>query len=144
MRRLVLVGCGKAKRPTPCAAKDLYIGNLFAAQLTLAKHYSADVFILSAKYGLLRLHDIVAPYELKLTDLPRAERAAWAERVAREVDAMIEDTTTVTILASEAYAAIGPLLRTPYVETPLKGLSMGQRLRFISQTTNPRKVSDAK
>lgn len=67
-RQLVVIACGAAKLDRPAPAADLYVGSYFrlakAAALQLADRHS--VRVLSAKHGLLRLDDVVAPYDLTL------------------------------------------------------------------------------
>ena len=79
-----IVPCGANKQTTPVAARDLYISNHF--QQTLAKveaeaaESEAEVFILSAGYGLLRLDDVVAPYDTKMGDSDCVSAATITEQ----------------------------------------------------------------
>ena len=74
----IFISCGKKKRSHTCYAKDLYIGRFFNAQkryaLKLANNDESKIFILSAKYGLLRMRDIISPYNLKITDLKKTSK----------------------------------------------------------------------
>ena len=63
MKRIVLIYCVKTKLDHPTKAEDLYISNLFKNYLAYARYIKPDlVFILSAKYGLLKLDEQIAPY----------------------------------------------------------------------------------
>lgn len=75
--RIALIGCGKLKAPSACAAKDLYTGPLFRTARTYAEKNCDGWLILSAKYGLLEPDRIIEPYELKLTDLRMNARETW-------------------------------------------------------------------
>jgi hypothetical protein len=65
---IIVIPCGAAKRKQPSPAYALYQGSYFKACLLWALSVSSKdrVFILSAKHGLLRLTDVVAPYDLKM------------------------------------------------------------------------------
>ena len=62
---IVIVGCGARKRLYPCRAVEMYCGQYFLAcwaeAVTLAE---GNVYILSAKYGLLLPGKVIAPYDL--------------------------------------------------------------------------------
>lgn len=60
----VFISCGKIKAKQPCMAKDMYQGINFQRYLFWARLLADDehIFILSAKYGLLRLMDKIEPY----------------------------------------------------------------------------------
>jgi len=62
--KIVLVSCVKSKRCNRCKASDMYISLLFTKMMTYARSLKPKcIFILSAKYGLLKLDDIIDPYE---------------------------------------------------------------------------------
>jgi len=67
---VIIVACGSKKRNEPSRARDLYAGPYFRAALSyaLAVAPARDVFILSAKYGLVGLNEVIAPYDKKLGD----------------------------------------------------------------------------
>ena len=67
---MVIIPCGKAKKVTsvPVQAWTLYTGGYFKTLLNLAIRLDKDVRILSAGYGLLKLNDMVLPYELKINN----------------------------------------------------------------------------
>lgn len=71
MKRIILISCVKTKLDHPAKAEDLYISDLFVKNLTFARKLKPDyIFILSAKYGLLKLNDRIAPYEKTLNQMP--------------------------------------------------------------------------
>ncbi|MCB1517588.1 MAG: hypothetical protein KDJ19_08255 [Hyphomicrobiaceae bacterium] len=59
-----VIACSKAKSLTPVPAGELYTSSRFRNQLKIAKHFSDQVFVLSAKYGILGLDETVAPYDV--------------------------------------------------------------------------------
>lgn len=62
---VIFIPCCKQKRSRACKARDLYSSNLFQKQLEFALKEAGEgsVFILSAKYGIVGLDDILEPYE---------------------------------------------------------------------------------
>lgn len=64
----VVIPCGAEKLTTSAKAADMYIGSMFKDALTTARGIVSDenIFILSAKYGLVRLDQVIEPYDVKL------------------------------------------------------------------------------
>ncbi len=68
--KIALISCVSKKLTTKAKAKakELYISTLFKLSLKFAfKIKSDNIFILSAKYGLLELEDEISPYNQTLT-----------------------------------------------------------------------------
>ncbi|EPX62562.1 hypothetical protein D187_008750 [Cystobacter fuscus DSM 2262] len=134
-RRMALVGCGKEKLPRPAPARELYTGPLFRAALAVAEaEFGADVWILSAKHGLVDLDEDMAPYDLALGELSATERAAWARDVIRDLtDDDHGSPAHLTVYAGAPYvdALRGHLPRSWSLEDPLAGLGQGQRLSWL-------------
>jgi hypothetical protein len=70
MEKLVIIPCGGAKLTEPAPAADIYIGSMFADTLRTARTMTSDenIRILSAKHGLMKLDEIVEPYNVKMGD----------------------------------------------------------------------------
>ena len=82
MKKIVLISCVKSKLKYPAKAKDLYTSTLFQSNLQYAYQLKPDaIYILSAKYGLLDLDQIIAPYEMTLNTMTEAEKKGWSRRV---------------------------------------------------------------
>jgi len=66
--KIVIISCGKKKLTRPAAAGELYIGSYFIMLLSYALTIAPakNVFVLSAKHGLVRLDDRLEPYGLKM------------------------------------------------------------------------------
>lgn len=128
---LVLIGCGSAKHPYPCQAKDLYTGGLFRAHWTYASTLRATIRILSAEHGLVHPRTILAPYNTKLSTLPVKARKAWAERVGADIVAMVPPGGTIVVLAGSAYRAFQEHTQGRTIFDPFEGLPLGKRLQAI-------------
>lgn len=132
--RIALIGCGKQKAATTCAARAMYRSQLFQASLRWALLHCNRVFILSAKHGLLDLDTRVEPYD---ETLPRAkaDREAWGTRVGAQIVAAVgEIEATLVVLFGEKYAdAISfdsPEWEYGWAE-PLRGKQIGERLAWF-------------
>jgi len=64
----IIITCGKKKSITISRAEFMYVGSHFKDCLKWAKskEKNDNIYILSAKYGLLKLSDIIKPYDLKM------------------------------------------------------------------------------
>jgi hypothetical protein len=64
---VVLLSCVKSKLTHCCRAGDMYTSPLFRKMMAYAESLRPKrIFILSAKYGLLRPDDLIEPYEQTL------------------------------------------------------------------------------
>lgn len=81
----MVISCGYKKRTHPCQAWQMYIGSYFRAMLRYALSVAdrERIYILLAKYGLLRLTDPIEPYNLKMGMPGSIAAAAIAEQAER-------------------------------------------------------------
>ena len=134
MKRIVLISCVKTKLDHPAKAEDLYISDLFVKNLAYAKKLKPDyIFILSAKYGLVKLNDRIAPYEKTLNQMPVHERRVWASGVVSELRKYADlEQDEFIILAGEKYREfILPYMRN--YKIPFEGLSFGNQLKALKK-----------
>jgi hypothetical protein len=136
---VVLIGCTKAKHGGPgdvLPAVTLYRASpLFRASLAYARRPAA-IWVLSARYGLVGLHERVPHYQFCLADQPAAYREVWARQVAARFAAAHPCPGRAVFLVGAAYTdPLRPLLEAAgwTVAEPLRGLSIGQRLRWLRQ-----------
>ena len=127
---LVIVGCGAGKLDHPAPASALYTGQHFRlclrAALALADH--RRVLILSARYGLVGLPDVIAPYDLSIGQ-PGAVGAAL---VARQADARGLADAAPVVLAAARYADVCRAV-WPTVAAPLAGLGIGRQRAALAR-----------
>ena len=82
MKRIALLSCVSKKLDHPAPAAELYTSPLFRLSLAYARQLHPDaIHILSARYGLVDLDEVIVPYDVTLNTMPAAERRAWAQRV---------------------------------------------------------------
>jgi hypothetical protein len=67
---ILLVACSRRKLKTRLAvpARLLYRGPAFGIALKIAARYGLELYILSAKYGIIRGDDLITTYDQKLTE----------------------------------------------------------------------------
>lgn len=134
--RVVLVSCVKTKGPAPALARDLYTSPLFRGMRRYAERHAAAWYILSAKYGVVRPDEVIAPYEQTLKKMAKRDRAEWADRVQRALLDVLPPGATVVFLAGEWYREeLIPFLeqRGFTVSVPMTGLAFGPQLRWLKE-----------
>ena len=121
--RIVLIPCVSQKLPQRVKVKDLYISTLFKINLKYAEKLNPDdIFVLSAKHGLLPLEKEIEPYNETLNNMRSVEIKQWANLVPEQIN---EVCTIVEIelifLANVKYSKyLLPYIQNPQV--PLEGL----------------------
>jgi hypothetical protein len=78
--RVGLVGCSASKREGIHKARDLYLGAFFRHALPIALGSCDEVWILSARHGLLHLEHATASYDEQLPTRQR-DRGFWGNGV---------------------------------------------------------------
>ena len=133
-KRIVLIACASQKLSRRAKAEDLYTSPLFRLNLNYAKKLRPDdIFILSAKHGLLPLHRKINPYEKPLNTMRTAEIKAWADKVLGQLEQICPVNETAFIfLAGEKYRRyLLPHLRNTKI--PLAGLTIGKQLQKLKK-----------
>ena len=134
MKHILLIACVSKKQSTTCKARDLYISPLFKKNLTYALSLNADqVFILSAKYGLVGLDEIIEPYEQTLYSMSVHTVRAWANRVLIQLGQHANLSSDFFILlAGQNYRKyLVPKIKN--YEIPFEGLRIGEHLQRLTQ-----------
>jgi hypothetical protein len=90
--------------------------------------------ILSAKYGLVRPGQVLAPYDETLNKMKIAERRAWATRVMVQMDDLMPSVRTVVVFAGLRYREflMEYMSQRWTVEVPLKGLRIGKQMQWLA------------
>lgn len=136
-RPLYLIACSATKLDHAAPARELYTGQAF--RFAMAAAADGEVFILSALHGLVHPSQVIEPYNVTLSELPAAERAAWCARVAEQLEPYAG--RRVIVLAGANYAAACAQL--PRAEYPLAGLGIGQQLAALkAMGTEPTEPAD--
>ena len=132
--KIVLIACVSKKKSRKCKAKDLYDSPWFRLAYRYAQSLNPDqVFILSAKYGLVNPHTEIEPYETTLNTMSDRDITAWANRVMEALRKQTSvDKDTFIILAGESYRKnlVGQLRNC---QVPMKGLRIGEQLKWLKE-----------
>jgi hypothetical protein len=142
VRRLVLVACVAKKASAPCTARNLYQSPWFQKARRYAEGHGDYWRILSAGHGLVHPYQELSPYDVRMSDLSAEERREWAASVLDDLlwDARLnlKRGDRVAILAGVQYRQyLEPALkrRGMKVTVPMKGLGIGEQLRWLNQHT---------
>lgn len=132
MNRVVLIACASQKVERAALAKDFYISPLFRANLAYARSLSPEeIFILSAKYGLVDLEQTLVPYDVTLNKMSEVQVRDWAGKVLEQLCAKIDlESTEIIFLAGEKYRKY-LLPHLPHTLVPLAGLGIGKQLQWL-------------
>jgi len=133
VRRIVLIACAAQKRRHLTKARELSVSPLFKKNLRYAERLAPDqIYILSAKYGLLGLEDEVQPYDLTLNAMPADEVKYWATQVLKQLAqrADLQRDQFVFLAGAKYRRYLVPHMA--HVEVPFEGLSIGKQLRSLS------------
>lgn len=73
--KIAILPCSQRKAKVSCSAGNMYKSNLFVLRRRYAKEVLGcdEIYVLSAKYGLIDLDKIIEPYDTKLETLSEEE-----------------------------------------------------------------------
>ncbi len=132
-KKIVLIACSQSQLPSRAAVKDLFISPLFRYNLQYAERLNPDlVFILSAKYGLLELDEVIDPYDVAIAKkTPHDEQVTWSNGVLKQLKEQCSlKNDEFVFLAGDNYRK--HLL--PHIDTytvPMTGLRIGEMLKYL-------------
>ena len=99
MERIALVACVKEKLKQSTSAVKMYTEESFKLWIRDAKARNVDhIYILSGKYGLLELDEIIEPYDLNLSHQDASYIVNWKNNVILRLKAMHQLTDTHAII----------------------------------------------
>lgn len=133
MSKYIFIACSKKKSQKPCKAKDMYLGDLFKKSYQYGKSLGGEIYILSAKYGLLNPEDYIDPYNITLNNMTDRERKRWAYKVIKQCEKQgIYFNDKIIFLCGSNYRKY---LQIKYRNSicPLKGMGIGEQLAFLNE-----------
>lgn len=142
MKDVYLISCTKSKQNRTCKAEEMYMPSTkFRASLAYAENRvnsrTEQIFILSAKYGLLELDEIIETYDETLFGKPQAECDGWGSQVVKGLSSRFNlAETNFVILAGSSY--VNPLVgKLEHITTPLKGMPMAESISWLQRHQKP-------
>ena len=134
MAKVVLISCVSKKLHHKSKAQDLYVSPLFKKNLQYAKSLNSDnIFILSAKYGLLRLNEEIEPYDKTLNKMRSNEIKEWANSVLNQLKKStdIENDEFIFLAGNNYRKFLFPHIK--HYNIPIQGLSIGKQLQWLTK-----------
>ncbi|SFI86960.1 hypothetical protein SAMN04487775_107134 [Treponema bryantii] len=136
MKTFILISCCKTKLPYSAPAEQLYQSASFIKSLAYAKSLNPnEIFILSALHHLVKLNDILDPYNVCLKDFTATDKKEWASVVKTELSqyADLLNDNFIILAGKDYYSDLIPYLN--HYSLPLEHLSMGNRLQWLDEHT---------
>jgi hypothetical protein len=135
-KKIVLISCVSQKLPHRAKARDLYVSTLFKLNLKYANSLSPnEIYVLSAKHGLLELEREIEPYEQTLNNMRTAEIKEWANNVLQQLRsvASLEEAEFIFLAGDKYRKYLLPHIKNAVV--PLEGLRIGEQLQRLKELT---------
>lgn len=130
-----VVACSKTKLTRRAPARELYTSPLFRMSLEYALARCDQVFIASARHGLVTLDTVLEPYDETLTGKPAHVRDAWGFAACRQLIGLRPATETTGLFVLAGFAYTSPIRRhldeRYTLIDALHGMQIGQRLHFL-------------
>lgn len=104
LKTLVILACSQKKATKPVPARDLYLGSLFKLGRKFAEVHHFDYVILSAKYGLLRPEQVIAPYDQRIANISDVRRIR--EMVITPLKAILASYEKVVVIGGNLYRKV--------------------------------------
>lgn len=137
MKQIVLISCSSKKLPHKARARDLYCSPLFNLSYKYATSINPDeIYILSAKHGLLDPSKEIEPYDVSLISMPAAEIREWAARVLEDLRKKSNpEKDNFIFFAGKKYRKyLTPHLE--HYEVPMRGLPIGKQQEYLKKATS--------
>lgn len=144
MRIIVLIACASKKQNKKAKAKDLYVSTLFQYSLKYSYSLNPDkIFVLSALHHLLDLETEIEPYDVTLSNVPKAkrrpglkilnaeEKKVWGKEVVNMLSIQSDlQHDKYIVLAGQEY--IKPIkANIKYLDDRLSGFRQGERVKYL-------------
>jgi len=135
-KKIVLISCVSKKLPHRAKARDLYVSTLFKLNLKYANSLCpSEIYVLSAKHGLLELDREIEPYEQTLNNMRVAEIKEWASNILLQLRqvASLEEAEFIFLAGDKYRKYLLPHIKNAVV--PLEGLRIGGQLKRLKELT---------
>ena len=138
---IFLISCSKLKQNSPGTAEFVYSKSpLFRKQKLVAEKIvgKKNVFVLSAKYGIIPLNKKIKPYDVTLKNKSKREKQKWGEKVVKQMTNIWGDDLKhkiFVILAGKDYYY--PLISNEIFSDKIfifypKSFGNGKRLQYLN------------
>lgn len=133
MAKVVFISCVSKKLPHRARAEELYVSDLFKKSLAYAKSLRPrTIYILSAKYGLLKLDKTIEPYEQTLNTMKDREIREWSQKVLIQMQkAKIDFKKDEAVFLAGAKYRKYLMPHFAHAQAPLSKLGIGRQLAHL-------------
>jgi len=132
--KTAFISCSASKLDRPTFARNLYSpSTLFRFSLEYCLENYDKVYILSAKYGLVELDDVLEPYNLTLNKMSKFEIDNWALGVSKQILQKVSCENELFFHCGERYRSVIKYLDSYKINCPMKGLGIGRQLGFYKK-----------
>ena len=135
MKSIVLLMCGKNKLSQKAKAKDLYTSPRFQKSIEYAIKITdySNIYVLSAKHGLLGLEQEIDPYDKSIYEMSVQEKKAWADTVIKSLSNIsnLREDKYIFLTDDDYSEYLLPFL--VYYELPLKGIMQDEHIIFFNK-----------
>lgn len=144
---IVFIGCGATKMKNACKARKMYVGNYVQLCLAYAQTFTTqdNIYILSAKYGVLPLEKVIEPYNKTLNNMNIQEKQDWKNMVIKQLEdiGINKDTEVVFICGTNYYTLLEDYFTNYKLPLPKQGIGVQQHfmieeLRKYNKTHIPK------
>jgi len=134
MKKHILISCVSRKLDRSAKAKDLYTSPLFRMGYRYARSLKPNnIFVLSAKHGLISSDKVIEPYNVTLNNMRAADVKKWSERVLAQLRKQTDLQKDLFIfLAGEKYRKY-LLPNIGNYQVPMEGLRIGKQLSWLKK-----------
>jgi len=139
MKNIVLLMCGKNKFSSKTRVKDLYISERFQKSIEYARQITSEdnIFVLSAKHGLLELEKEIEPYDKSIYNMDNIEKIEWANNVINQLEKYSNINEDKYIFLTDNFYCQDIYKNLINYELPLNGLSNNDHKKwFIEKIKN--------
>jgi len=136
MNKIVLISCVSQKLAHKAKVRDLYVSTLFKLNLKYANILQPnEIYVLSAKYGLLDLEMEIEPYEKTLNNMKVSEIKEWANNVLQQLRLItsLEEDEFIFLAGDKYRKYLLPNINN--ISIPLEGLRIGEQLQRLKELT---------
>jgi len=137
MSNIALISCVSQKVDYKTEARNMYISTLFTKGMkyieTILK--PDKTYILSAKHGLLKLNEVIEPYNETLNTKKRNEQQEWAKIVLSQIkkDCDVNNDTFIFLAGQKYYRDLIQYL--PNHKIIMENMPIGIRLQWLTKET---------
>lgn len=140
MKDIYLISCTSRKQNYKCESEEMYSkSTLFRASLEYSlnrvENKDSQIFILSAKHGLLALSEEIEPYDETLNKMKAAQRKEWGSNVYKQMKNKfdIENTELIFLAGKKYIEPIEQYIKKYTNPIPKEERMIGKRIKWLRE-----------